>query len=332
MRLGVGFDGLGQIEWSWQAMSRRVTFFLFTAALALMAALLVHSALKNKEAKIAALRQSTERIVVAARALTPGETVDNAALRLSTWPRDQVPPGAYTDFQSVAGKVVKTSLGVNQPIVTAALLEPEKTGGVLPLLIPPGMRAMSIAVDDVSDMAGFILPHSRVDVLVSVPLNGPSGSPGTEFSKIVLQNITVLAIAQTLEGGPDQPHQAKVVTLLVTPEQAERLAAASRLGTLALAMRNFADQEQPATGGVSVLALLGARPIEEPAAPSAPPPPLDHHPPARRARARAVEVIRNGIEHQTVHFSTTGQLSSVSAPGAARAAAASAPETGAPAQ
>jgi Flp pilus assembly protein CpaB len=188
-------------------MSRRLIFFVFTGALALMAALLVRSALKSREAKIAALRETTVQIVVAARGLAPGETIDASAIRLTSWPREQVPPGAFTELGPVMGKVVKDSFGVNQPLVGGALLEPEKTGGVLPLLIPPGQRAMSIAVDDVTDMAGFVLPHSRVDVLVSVTVGGPGNGPGAigEVTKIVLQNIKVLAVAQTLEAGPDQP-------------------------------------------------------------------------------------------------------------------------------
>ena len=297
-------------------MSRRLTFFLFTGALALMAALLVRSALRSKQARIEALQDNTVRIVVAARALTPGETVDDSALRLISWPRGEVPPGAYNNFEAVAGKVVKNSLSVNQPIVAAALLEPEKTGGVLPLLIPPGMRAMSIAVDDISDMAGFILPHSRVDVLVSVAMGGPAAGPGApgEVTKIVLQNITVLAVAQTLESGPDQPREVKVVTLLVTPAQAERLAAASRLGTLALAMRNFGDDKEMATSGVSVAALLGLSPIELPPPQEAQPSGLrDQLPEPRRPRHRAIEVIRNGTDHQTVNFSVNGRIGSAAA-------------------
>ena len=160
-------------------MSRRLIFFLFTLVVALAAALLVRSALKSKDARIEALRQSTVYVVVAARALSPGETVDSAALKLVAWPRDQLPPGALTEFQAVTGKVVRMSLSTNQPVVESALLEPDKTGGVQPLLIPAGMRAMSIAVDEVSDMAGFVLPHSRVDVLVSVaPSGGPNAGPG----------------------------------------------------------------------------------------------------------------------------------------------------------
>ena len=149
-------------------MSRRLIFFLFTLAVALAGALLVRSALRSKDASIQALRQSTVYVVVAARALSPGETVDSAGLKMVAWPREQMPPGAFIDLAGVIGKVVRNSLSTNQPVVESALLEPNKTGGVLPLLIPAGMRAMSIAVDEVSDMAGFVLPHSRVDVLVSV--------------------------------------------------------------------------------------------------------------------------------------------------------------------
>jgi pilus assembly protein CpaB len=275
--------------------------------------------------------------VVAARALTPGETVDNTALRLISWPRGEVPPGAFNVFESVTGKVVKNSLSINQPIVATALLEPEKTGGVLPLLIPPGMRALSIAVDDISDMAGFVLPHSRVDVLVSVALGGPAAGPAAsgEVTKIVLQNITVLAVAQTLEAGPDQPREVKVVTLLVTPPQAERLAAASRLGTLTLAMRNFADDKELATSGVSVPALLGLSPLElRPPAQEEQQPVLlrDHVQAPRRQRYKAIEVIRNGIDHQTSYFSANGRIRAAAAPAAPPAAAAGPSEAGPPIQ
>ena len=304
-------------------MSRQVTFFLFTGALALMAAFLVHSALKSKQAKIEALQENTVRIVAAARALNPGETVDNTALRLISWPRRELPPGSFSDFDAVTGKVVKNSLSINQPIVATALLEPEKTGGVLPLLIPPGMRALSIAVDDVSDMAGFILPHSRVDVLVSVAMSGPAAGPAApgEVTKIVLQNITVLAIAQTLEAGPDQPRQVKVVTLLVTPAEAERLAAASRLGTLTLAMRNFADDKELATSGVSIPSLLGVSPLDLTPPPQEQQQPVlhDHVPGLRRPRYQTVEVIRNGLDHQTLNFAANGPMRPAAAPAAAPA-------------
>jgi len=295
-------------------MSRRLLFFLLTAALALMAAFLVRSALKSKEAKIQALQHNTVRILVAARALSPGERIDANALRLVTWPREHIPPGAVDDLQNAVGKIVKISFSAIQPIVAAALLDADKTGGVLPLMIPEGMRAMSIAVNEVSDMAGFILPHSRVDVVVSIPTGGGGGmssAASSDVTKIVLQDIEVLAVEQTLESGPDQPHAAKVVTLLVTPIQAERLGAASRLGTLLLAMRNFADQQQIITNGVSVNSLLGAV-LSEPPAPMAAADhsvvAADHRGPARRPRGKSVEIIRNGKDHQTINFLADGRI------------------------
>jgi pilus assembly protein CpaB len=252
---------------------------------------------------------------------------------LATWPRDQAPPGSFTDLQSVLGKVVKNSFSVSQPIVAAALLEPEKTGGVLPLLIPPGMRAMSIAVDDVTDMAGFILPHSRVDVLVSVAVGGGPmvGAGGIgNLTKIVLQNIKVLAVAQTLEAGPDQPHQVKVVTLLVTAEEAERLAAAGKVGTLTLAMRNFEDEERLATSGVTLPTLLGMRALEQsPPSPPAQQAPVltDHKFLPRRDHLKAVEVIRNGTDHQTVEFSARGRVRPAASSSSTPQASASPPAT-----
>jgi pilus assembly protein CpaB len=297
-------------------MNRRLAFFVITTTLALIAALLVHGALKNKEARIQALQQSTVQIVVAAHPLAPGDSVDSGAVRLVSWPRAQVPPGALMDVQSALGRIARSSLSTDEPIIASMLLEADKTGGVLPLLIPEGMRAMSVAVDDISDMAGFVLPHSRVDVVVSIPPpNGTSNAAQSsgDLSKIVLQNVEVLAVGESLQGDPDQPHPAKVVTLLVTPEDAERLAAAARLGNLQLAMRNYADQQRAPTGGVSVAALRGESyvfepPLTQPVLPPPPQQPVDHRPPRRAQRVRAVEVIRNGIEHQIISFRPDGRI------------------------
>jgi pilus assembly protein CpaB len=299
-------------------VSRSVIFFVFTGGLALFAAILVHKALTSKEAKIEALRLSTTRIVVATRGFGPGDTIEVAGLRLTSWPRDDVPTGAFTDLQSVTGRIVKQPIITNQPIVATALLEAEKTGGVLPLLIPPGMRAMSIAVDDVSDISGFVLPYSRVDVLVSVPVTGGATAgavPIGQITKMVLQNIRVLAVGPNLDGGPDQPRESKVVTLLVGPGDAERLAAASRLGTLTLAMRNFGDQQQLPTAGVTIPALLGAAMPEEAPPPMAPQTTAARARLPRARRAQRVEVIRNGTDHQTVSFVADGRASSASAAG-----------------
>ena len=115
----------------------------------------------------------------------------------------------------------------------------EKTSGVMPLLIPPGMRAMSMPVDEVADIAGFVEPHTRVDILVAVDRHRARPSDRSRAS--CLQNIEVLAVAQEIQHVKDEPEVVKVVTLLVTPTDAEKLNLASHEGMLRLAMRNYSD-------------------------------------------------------------------------------------------
>ena len=182
-----------------------------------------------------------------------GTKLDPASVKLVRWARDSVPQGAFTDPQAVAGSFAKSEFVANEPIVASKLFMGEMTSGVMPLLIPAGMRAMSVPVDEVSDIAGFVAPHTRVDILVAVAGTGP-GEPS--FSRIVLQNIEVLAVAQEIEHVKDQPEVVKVVTLLVTPADAEKLTLASREGLLRLAMRNYSDGKIVATKGIGLPDLL----------------------------------------------------------------------------
>lgn len=279
-------------------MKRRVIFFAVTIVISMLIVMLFNAALRTKQATIEALRSVQTEIVVAARALAPGSTLDSANIRLATWPRASLPPGAFSNPQEVAGRVVRQSLVENQPIVPALLVDNGKNGGVLPLLIPTGMRAMSIPVTLVSDMAGMILPHCRIDVLVTT--SAGEGAASNERTRIVLQNIEVLAVQSTLETTSNEPQRAEVVTLLVSPAEAERLAAAIRLGTLQLAMRNYADRQAIHTGGVDAGQLMGL-----PAAPTArqePPSPAVVRRAAQPSPFRVIEVLRNGKERQTVSF------------------------------
>jgi pilus assembly protein CpaB len=278
-------------------MRRRLIFFLITAVIAVLIVVLVNSALKTKQATIEALQHGRTQIVVAARNLMPGNTIDATSMKLAAWPRDELPPGALSDPKQAQGRIVKLGVMQNQPIVAAMFLERGKTGGVLPLLIPNGMRAMSIPVTVVSDMAGMILPHTRVDVLVT---SSEAGGP-SDRTRIVLQNVEVLAVQTTLETA-NETQRADVVTLLVTPNDAERLAAAIRLGSLQLAMRSYADRQPVWTSGVDTRSMLGLPP-NLPAPQQSP-----AIAPLRRSRARtprpqiSIEIIRNGKERQTVGF------------------------------
>jgi pilus assembly protein CpaB len=286
-------------------MKRRLMFFMITAVIAMLIMMLINSALRTKQATIEALQHGRAEIVIAARNLEPGSGIDSASVKLAAWPREDLPPGALSDPQQAVGQVLKQGVMQNQPIVAQMLLEPGKSGGVLPFLIPNGMRAMSVPVTPVSDMAGMILPHTRVDVLVT-------SSEAGERTRIVLQNVEVLAVQTTLDSGGNEPQRADVVTLLVTPSDAERLAAAIRLGTLQLAMRSYADRQPIWTAGIDSRELLGL-PANLPAPqqpPIIPPPPV--HTAAAPKPEITVEVIRNGKELQTVNFDRTPSLTASS--------------------
>lgn len=300
-------------------MRRPIIFFLLAGLAASAAALVVYAALRSKDAEVARAMVKTTDVVVAAHDLGLGAKLDAGSVRVVRWPRDLLPAAAASSIPAVLGNIVKAPFVENEPIVTTKLFAGDKTAGVLPLLIPPGMRAMSVPVDEVGDISGFVLPHSRVDVLVALSERGGDGGSRSR-SKIVLESIEVLAVAQTIEQ-KDKPQPEKVVTFLVTPEGAERLALASREGTLRLALRNYTDTNIVTTAGSDIHQIMGD---SEPA-------PLtvgsQHHSGVRQHRER-VEVIRNGKSRQELGFAAEGD--SLAADSEANTPAAAEPPTPAP--
>jgi pilus assembly protein CpaB len=282
-------------------MRRPIIFVLLAGVAALVAALVVYSALKKREAEVQQAMVKNVEIVVANHDLSIDTKLDAGSVKLVRWSREAVPPGAYTDPGSVMNQYTKTSFVQNEPIVADRLFAGDKNAGVLPLLIPSGMRAMSVPVDEVSDIAGFVLPHTRVDVLVAVSSGGSNGDK--PFSKIVLQNVEVLAIAQDIEQVGDKAQPVKVVTLLVSPEEAERLALASREGTLRLAMRNYDDTKIVMTSGVDVSQMLRSYGGPQPAMPMMEAQHVER-PIVRAPRANPieVEVLRNGKSTENISF------------------------------
>lgn len=236
-------------------MRRPTIFLILTVVAAFLAAVVVFSALRTREAQMQKAMAQTVDIVVAAHDLTLGDRLDPGDVKLARWARESMPEGAFTDPAAVLNSYVRIEFVAGQPIVRRNLVSGEKIAGVMPLVIPPGMRAMSVSVDEVADIAGFVKPHTRVDVVVAI--SGP-GQQSRAFSRIVLQNIEVLAVAQQIEKGKDEPEVAKVVTLLVTPHEAEELGLASREGTLRLVMRNYNDDKVVATAGTDLAELLGS--------------------------------------------------------------------------
>ena len=204
------------------------------------------------------------RIAVAAVDISLGQRLTPEMFKLADWPSHSVPKGAFTDPQKLGGRVLKSNLVMGEP-VSEAKLAPAGTLGGLSALITEGKRAITVRVNDVIGVAGFALPGNYVDIIVSMQKDVPAGSSAREqnISKIVLERILVLAVAQEVNRDETKPKVVNAVTLEVTPEQAEKLDLARSVGTLSLALRNQVDPESASTLGATKLTLL----------PEAPPPP-----------------------------------------------------------
>ena len=223
------------------------------------------------------------RIVVAAADISLGQRLAPEMFKLTEWPAGSVPKGAFTDPQKLDGRVLKNNLVMGEPI-SEAKLAPSGTLGGLSALITEGKRAITVRVNDVIGVAGFALPGNYVDIIVSMQKDAPPGATVREqsISKIVLERILVLAVAQEVNRDETKPKVVNAVTLEVTPEQAEKLDLARSVGTLSLALRNQVDPQSASTAGATKLTLL----------PEAPPAPLPAKPvPKPVVMTRPVPVV-----------------------------------------
>ena len=181
-------------------------------------------------------------IVVADRAMQVGTRLDANNLRVISWPADEALVGSFTDVQICVGRALITPLAQNEPILESKLA-PKEAGAGLPATIPEGMRALSVAVNDVIGVAGFVIPGTIVDVLVTGAVPG-QGSGANNITRTILENVRVLAAGQKVEQDRDgKPQIVPVVTLLVTPDDAAKLTMASTLGKIQLALRNTIDSK-----------------------------------------------------------------------------------------
>jgi pilus assembly protein CpaB len=170
-------------------------------------------------------------------------------LQLADWPSSSVPPGAYSDINVLDGRVVKTSLQRGEPVIESKLA-PVGTKGGLSAVVTEGKRAITVRVNDVVGVAGFALPGNYVDIMVSTQQDHSGGnSKDQTISKIVLEKILVLAVAQEASRDETKPKVVNAVTLEVTPEQAEKLDVARSVGTLSLVLRNQMDGDDARTAG-----------------------------------------------------------------------------------
>ncbi len=235
---------------------RRALFILLLAILSGTAA--GYSALRFLQERPTRLiaaepTRSGRPVVVATRDLPVGSVVREEDVRLVEWPTDAVPEGYAQSFADVLGRGVITDVRTNEPLLNTKLAD-MAAGGGLPIIIPEGMRALSVRVDEVIGVAGFVLPETRVDVLLTIT---PPGG-GEPLTRVILQNIKTLAAGQVIQRDPDgQPITVTVVTVLVTPEEAEKLVLAATQGRIQMALRNTLDMQDVETPGARVANLVG---------------------------------------------------------------------------
>ena len=183
----------------------------------------------------------TQTIVVAAMPLQVGTPLDEHNLRTISWPGDEPLAGSFLRESDCIGRAVITPMAENEPVLEANLA-PRAAGAGLPATIPEGMRAVSVAVNDVVGVAGFVIPGTMVDVLVTGELPGKHEGVDNNITRTILENVRVLTAGQQIEQNREgKPEKVPVVTLLVSPDDANKLTMASTEGKIQLALRNTID-------------------------------------------------------------------------------------------
>ena len=243
-------------------MRRKAPFIFILMAVVLSAATVwgAHRWMNGRAATLAAKKMGLTPVVVAASDLPGGVVLDLDHLTIRHWPKSALPRGYYPSIARLKGRVLRTATSAGEVILVTKLAEKGLAGG-LAAVVPDGYRALTIKVDEVIGVGGFVQPGDRVDVLLTYAKAAYRENPAT---RIVLRNVTVLTVdARVAQKGKDassaKKHAVKknkVVTLKVLPEQAERLALAASEGKILLALRNGGDNQDDRTEGVRLTALL----------------------------------------------------------------------------
>jgi pilus assembly protein CpaB len=241
----------------------------------------------------------TVAVLVAASDMDLGAEVRSEDLRAIQWPADAVPMGAFSNPDDLVGRGLIQPVTQNEVFLPAKLASKEAGAG-LPPIIPEGYRALSVRVNDVVGVAGYVLPGTRVDVVATV---NPTQRPEDVQTKVILTNVQVLTAGTKIERdeAEGKPMAVSVVTLLVDPGQAERLTLASTEGKIQLALRNPTDKTAPTTGGIRPAALMAggyAPVVRQSSAPRAAAPAPAPRP--EPVAAPTVEIIRGDKRAQEV--------------------------------
>ncbi|MEN8182058.1 MAG: Flp pilus assembly protein CpaB [Myxococcota bacterium] len=236
--------------------NQRAILFLALAVLMGLGAVFAARHWLESQAPVAEADTGVTQVVVARVDVPIGSGLNARQLDTVSWPRAYVPKGSFSKTAPLENRVVRRPLAAGEPILAPFLL-PEGALAGLGSVLPQKMRAVSVKVDPVIGVAGFVTPGSRVDVLVTLRrIDQPKSLP---YSKVVLQDVPVLAIDQRVEEAENgEPELVSVVTVEVSSEQAEKLIYSAHEGRLQLALRNPGDHEVVSTGAISVAHLLGS--------------------------------------------------------------------------
>ena len=220
--------------------------------------------------------QPVGQVMVAAADISPGAVITAPMVKGATWPRELIPSGAASTLVQLEGRIVRAPINSGEPILLARLA-PEGTAAGLSGLLTEGNRALSVRVDDVSGVAGFIHPGDHVDVLLEMA----KPDSADQISRTILQNIVVLSAGQVWEhrDRDEKPAVVTTVTLVLNPKQAEIMNLASNQGKIRLALRNHSDLAEPESRGVDTANLWLLRRKEGP-------------PPVVATNPKSVEVIK----------------------------------------
>ena len=240
-------------------------------------------------------------VMVAANDLQVGSKVEEHDVRIIHIPSGDLPPGAPRRRSDVIGHGVIIPISKGEFFLPNRLAE-ENAGSGLPSLIPPGMRAVSVRVNEVVSIAGFVTPGTRVDVLLT---GTPSGT-GEQETTTVLQNVTVLAAGHTLERNANgEAQNTAVITLLVTPDDAQRLTLATVQGHIQLTLRNPLDTKQDEVAASSSRGLYRGAVVAEPVRPTVRRVVAAKPPPPRPSDGVKIQVYQ-GDKKQEVTFPDEG--------------------------
>jgi len=234
---------------------RFISVLVFAFVVAAGASLLLYRLMASRAPSKANV--VTAKVIVAGHNLDLGTMIKDTDLKVGEW-SGTIPPGSILKKEDAVGRGVVSAMYEGEPILESRLA-PKGAGAGLPSMIPPGMRAVAVHVNEVVGVAGFVVPGMRVDVLISG--NPPNaGSQGAQ-TKTLLQNIEVLSAGQEYKKDVEgKPISVQVINLLVTPQQAEQLSLAANQTTIQLILRNPLDTQVSKTNGAAVAQLFGALP------------------------------------------------------------------------